>query len=229
MAVFTRVLRDELQTWLTDYSVGTLTDFRGIESGIENTNYFVTTSEGESSHLVRSMKPQELRSTSTSWASREPRHSLPAPHCKSAKSIYRRVRVTGEFSQQARRHAVLKPTPMHCAKVGKSLRMHLAGKSYPISMDNPRAPRGASKRPRAVGISDRRRKRIAAKRTGLPKSARTFGTAARRSSRRLFRDNVLFRAATSVASSISFCRRRLLDLRCRRQRQRLVYDIPRRN
>jgi homoserine kinase type II len=61
MAVFTRILRNELQTWLTQYSVGTLIDFRGIESGIENTNYFVTTSEGEFVlTLFEVLQPQEL-------------------------------------------------------------------------------------------------------------------------------------------------------------------------
>jgi homoserine kinase type II len=43
MAVFTAVSRDQLVDWLRDHQVGELVDFTGIESGIENTNYFVTT------------------------------------------------------------------------------------------------------------------------------------------------------------------------------------------
>jgi len=47
MSIYTVVSREELETYLTNYDVGTLRDFRGIEAGVENTNYFVTTSEGE--------------------------------------------------------------------------------------------------------------------------------------------------------------------------------------
>ncbi|MGE0486704.1 MAG: homoserine kinase [Gammaproteobacteria bacterium] len=46
MSVFTIVRRPELEEFLRGYDVGELLDFEGIEAGIENTNYFVTTSAG---------------------------------------------------------------------------------------------------------------------------------------------------------------------------------------
>jgi homoserine kinase type II len=46
MSVFTIVRRPELERFLHGYDVGDLLDFEGIEAGIENTNYFVTTSAG---------------------------------------------------------------------------------------------------------------------------------------------------------------------------------------
>lgn len=46
MAVFTRITQTELQDWLKGRDCGELLSFEGIESGIENTNYFVNTSKG---------------------------------------------------------------------------------------------------------------------------------------------------------------------------------------
>ena len=43
MAVYTSIDKSELQGWLTNFFVGTLKDFRGISSGVTNTNYLVET------------------------------------------------------------------------------------------------------------------------------------------------------------------------------------------
>ncbi|HDY84172.1 hypothetical protein LCGC14_0661170 [marine sediment metagenome] len=47
MSVYTEVSRDALVTFLNDYSVGSLVSYEGISDGIENTNYFVTTEQGQ--------------------------------------------------------------------------------------------------------------------------------------------------------------------------------------
>ncbi len=47
MSVYTEVGRDELIAFLGEYAVGDLIDYQGITAGIENTNYFVTTDQGE--------------------------------------------------------------------------------------------------------------------------------------------------------------------------------------
>ena len=44
MAVFTAVSETQLVEWLTaHYALGRLVEFQGIASGIENSNFFVTT------------------------------------------------------------------------------------------------------------------------------------------------------------------------------------------
>lgn len=144
MAVFTRVLRDELAVWLKDYSVGSLIDFRGIESGIENTNYFVTTSEGEFVLTIfEVLKARELPFY-LNFMAHLANHGIPCPRpIANLQNQYLGELKNKPASLVSRLEgtSVLKPNVVHCAKVGKLLaNMHLAGKSYPQTMSNPRGP-----------------------------------------------------------------------------------------
>ena len=47
MAVFTEVSEQQARDLLTQLSIGELVSLQGISSGIENTNYFLTTDQGE--------------------------------------------------------------------------------------------------------------------------------------------------------------------------------------
>lgn len=61
MSIYTVVEASQLETYLEQYSIGTLVSFQGIEAGVENTNYFVTTSEGEYVlTLVESVSAEKL-------------------------------------------------------------------------------------------------------------------------------------------------------------------------
>ncbi len=46
MAVFTAVTESQLADWMRHYDLGEVVEFRGITSGIENSN-FLTTTRGE--------------------------------------------------------------------------------------------------------------------------------------------------------------------------------------
>lgn len=47
MAVFTAVNESQLAEWMSHYDLGDVVEFRGISSGIENSNFFLTTTRGE--------------------------------------------------------------------------------------------------------------------------------------------------------------------------------------
>src|SRR4051794_25510797 len=47
MSVFTPVSPDEARAYLTHYTLGELETLEGIAQGVENTNYFLTTTTGE--------------------------------------------------------------------------------------------------------------------------------------------------------------------------------------
>src|SRR5450830_910377 len=47
MAVFTAVSLDDLSTWIEQFPLGKATALQGIASGIENSNFFLTTERGE--------------------------------------------------------------------------------------------------------------------------------------------------------------------------------------
>lgn len=61
MSIYTVVERSQLEGWLQNFDIGTLVDFQGIEAGVENTNYFVTTTQGEYVlTLVESVSAEKL-------------------------------------------------------------------------------------------------------------------------------------------------------------------------
>ena len=47
MAVFTPVSLQDLAPWISSFSLGSVRSIKGISSGIENSNFFVSTEKGE--------------------------------------------------------------------------------------------------------------------------------------------------------------------------------------
>jgi homoserine kinase type II len=145
MSVFTTVTREQLAAWLQHYSIGTLVALEGIPAGIENTNYFVTTSSGRYVlTLFEKLKAHELPyylGLQDHLAGRGVPAPRPIPD-----------RTDGFSSELNGKPAALvvflpgkdleAPGTAHCAQAGEILaRIHLAGSSYGRSMENPRGPK----------------------------------------------------------------------------------------
>jgi homoserine kinase type II len=142
MAVFTPVPADRLEGWLARYPVGALERFEGIESGIENTNYFVDTAAGRWVLTLFERLP----------AGRLPFHldlmrhlaqrgiACPDPVADRDGALFSTLmdRPAALVTRLPGR-GVARPRAVHCAQVGDLLaRMHVASRDYAGRQPNPR-------------------------------------------------------------------------------------------
>ncbi len=142
MAVFTRVTAAEFSSWLSHYSLGTLLELEGIASGIENTNYFVTTSNGRFVlTLFEKLTAQELPFYLNLMAHLA-RHGIPCPSPVADRDNNFLGTLNGKPACIVSRlsgKSLIQPEAAHCAAVGAMLgQMHVAGQGFAESMPNPR-------------------------------------------------------------------------------------------
>lgn len=143
MAVFTAVTEQELAQWMRHYDLGAVVDFRGIQSGIENSNFFLTTTRGEYVLTIFEKLTAEQLPFYLDLMRHLASHRVPVPdpvprddgtlfgmlHGKPAAIVTKL-----EGAPQ------LAPNVEHCAEVGHMLaRMHLAGRDFPRHQPNLRS------------------------------------------------------------------------------------------
>lgn len=138
MAVYTQLEAAQLKQFLADFEVGQLVDFQGIEGGIENTNYFVTTQNHEGERRFVLTLFEELSAEEMPYFVELALHLadqgvlVPAPV---------RDRYGIALKQLAHRPALLLPRMAgghlsaldaeHCRQIGSALaEFHIAGRDF---------------------------------------------------------------------------------------------------
>jgi homoserine kinase type II len=140
MAVYTEVSFDEAAALLNALNLGQLQNIKGAAGGIENTNYFVDTDQGEYvltlfERLTFEQLPFYLHLMQHLAAHGIP---VPDPAGDNKGNILHQIKgKPASVVSKLRGHSELSPTADHCASVGQALaRMHLAGLDYPRRQPN---------------------------------------------------------------------------------------------
>lgn len=141
MAVYTDINEVELAAFLSNYNIGTLTSYKGIAEGVENTNYLLHTTAGAFILTLyeKRVNPQELP-----FFLKLMQH-LSAEGLECPQPV---VAASGEMiGELAGRPAAIvtflegmwlrKPAAEHCEALGVGLaQMHLAGQSFTMERKN---------------------------------------------------------------------------------------------
>ena len=144
MAVFTEVSPEAAGALLQELNLGQLAELRGIQGGIENTNYFVTSEhDGEQQRWVLTLF-ERLGAEQLPFYLYLMKHlaqrGVPVPDPQGNRNGDILLSVCGKPAALVNRlegRSELAPGPAHCAAVGDMLaRMHLAGRDYPRSQPN---------------------------------------------------------------------------------------------
>jgi homoserine kinase type II len=145
LSVYTPVSEAELREWLRQYSVGTLLECRPVAEGIENSNFFVTTTQGRFVLTLFERLPAEELPFYLGLMGHLARHGIPCPAPIADLADRTLQRLNGKPAALVTRlpgRSLASPGLGHCAELGGLLaRMHLAGRSYPAYLENPRGPK----------------------------------------------------------------------------------------
>lgn len=140
MAVFTPLSEEDINNFLKNYDIGDLVEYSGILSGIENSNFYVTTTKGRYVLTVF----ERLNETQIPYYLKLQKHlldkglSVSGPITDKNGHLFSSLKnkpasiapcIKGEY--------VAQPNAQACNQMGKMLaEMHLAVKDFPLSQEN---------------------------------------------------------------------------------------------
>ena len=140
MAVFTPVHVDDLTQWLTRFPLGKPLAIKGISSGIENSNFFLTTETGEYVlTLFEKLSFEQLPFYLNLMRHLAERQVLvPAPIANDAGEIlHSLLGKPASIVSRLQGSSQMRPQPAHCAAVGAMLaKMHIAAQDFNMEQPN---------------------------------------------------------------------------------------------
>jgi len=140
MAVFTSVTLGDLTQWIKQFPLGQAVALKGIASGIENSNFFLTTERGEFVLTIfENLSFEQLPFYLKLMHHLAARGVLvPAPVATHEGELI--VPLHGKpaaIVSKLEGSSQMAPQPVHCAAVGSMLaHMHLAAQDYPLEQPN---------------------------------------------------------------------------------------------
>lgn len=144
MAVFTAVSLDDLHQWIKQYPLGQAVGLEGISSGIDNSNFFLSTAHGPRSGEYVLTIFENLRFDQLPFYVKLMAHlaergiPVPAPVPNTDGELV--VALHGKpaiIVSRLQGSSQLDPQPVHCAEVGRMLaRMHLAARDFALHQPN---------------------------------------------------------------------------------------------
>lgn len=197
MAVFTSLSAEELKPWLAAYDAGELQLLTGIAAGIENSNFFLSTTRGEYVLTIfEKLTPAELPFYLGLTAHLE-HGGIPCPGPVPDRAGRHFSLLKGKPAAIVRRlpgKSHMQPSDPDRASVAAMLaRMHLAGRSYGAFQENPRGPHWwAVTAPRVMPFLDAGNQDLLADELRFQASHRLDALPRGPIHADLFRDNVLF-------------------------------------
>lgn len=197
MSVFTRVTESEVSAWLSRFSVGSVRALAPIAEGIENTNYFLSTVEGEFVLTLYERVPAEDLPFYLNFTSHLAKSgvAVPMPIADRTGALFSILNGRpAALTQRIAGRPVMQPDESRCRAVGAELgRLHNASRAFRTRISNKRGPAWTLATSRAVRpfVSVEQNQLIEAelkfqrerRQTRLPNGAIHAD---------LFRDNVLF-------------------------------------
>ena len=140
MAVFTSVSLAELDTWILQFPLGKAHAIKGISSGIENSNFFISTDAGEYVLTIFENLSFEQLPFYLHLMDHLAHHGVlvPAPVANNDGQLITELKgKPAAIVSKLNGESQLNPSPLHCAEVGTMLaKMHLAGLDYHLHQEN---------------------------------------------------------------------------------------------
>jgi len=140
MAVFTPVSEEIAATLLSELDLGELTELRGIEGGIENTNYFATTDQGAYVLTLFERLNHDQLPFYLFLMKHLAEKGIPVPNPAANRDgdiLHTVADKPAAVVNRLNGKSQLAPESVHCSAVGDMLaRMHLAGEDYNRSQPN---------------------------------------------------------------------------------------------